>query len=282
MDLADIRRLVVIAMFSDDKLFNQLTLKGGNALNLVYRFGFRGSVDIDLSLEEDFEDIENSKSRIFRGLRGRFGEVGLVVFDEKFEKRPLQDRLGDGKWGGYQIEFKLMDAVKFELIKEDVDRARREAEVVGPAQQRVFKVQISKHEYCHGKVAVDFDDYSIYVYTPQMIVVEKLRAICQQMSEYPLRQHSTARARDFYDIHSTIASTGLELNTKENCELIRNIFAAKDVALDLMLIMENYRDFHRQDWPSVELTAGENLEAFDFYFDFVIDQIRLLKTFWNV
>ena len=39
MDLAQIRRLAIIAMFSDDELLSQLTLKGGNALNLVYLSG---------------------------------------------------------------------------------------------------------------------------------------------------------------------------------------------------------------------------------------------------
>ena len=36
MDLAAIRRLVIIAMFSDDRLMEKFVLKGGNALSLVY------------------------------------------------------------------------------------------------------------------------------------------------------------------------------------------------------------------------------------------------------
>jgi len=31
MDFAEVKRIVIIAMFSDDTLFNQLVLKGGNA-----------------------------------------------------------------------------------------------------------------------------------------------------------------------------------------------------------------------------------------------------------
>lgn len=100
MDLTDIRRLVIIAMFSDDLLFDRLALKGGNALNLVYRLGSRSSTDVDLSLENDFEDLEDFERRIFRALKDRFGEAGYTVFDERFGKRPPQAKVGEERWGG--------------------------------------------------------------------------------------------------------------------------------------------------------------------------------------
>ena len=48
------------------------------------------------------------------------------------------------------------------------------------------------------------DDLAVYAYSPQMLVAEKLRAICQQMPEYTsyLRKHATPRGRDFLDIHT--------------------------------------------------------------------------------
>ncbi len=88
MDLSEIRRLVIIAMFSDDELFHQLALKGGNALNLVYKFGARTSVDVDLSLESDFVDIGDTRERVFRALANRFAEAKYTVFDGKLEPRP--------------------------------------------------------------------------------------------------------------------------------------------------------------------------------------------------
>jgi hypothetical protein len=51
VDLADVRRLVIIAMFSDDVLFGKLVLKGGNAISLVYTYGARSSLDVDFSIE---------------------------------------------------------------------------------------------------------------------------------------------------------------------------------------------------------------------------------------
>ncbi len=52
--LERIKRLVVIAMFSDDQLMEYLVLKGGNAVDLVYKLSSRASMDIDLSMSEDF------------------------------------------------------------------------------------------------------------------------------------------------------------------------------------------------------------------------------------
>jgi hypothetical protein len=281
MDFADVRRLVIIAMFSDDLLFDQLTLKGGNALNLVHRLGSRSSVDVDLSLEEDFEDLADTKRRIFRALEDRFAEVGFAVFDEKFARRPVESKPGEERWGGYQVEFKLMESEKYEAVKVDSERSSREALVIGPAEQRIFQVQISKYEYCQGRVETEFEDYSIYVYTPEMVAIEKYRAICQQMPEYPFRRHPTPRARDFYDIHSTITGTHLNLSSDRNLELVRNIFSAKNVDVGLIPLIENYRDFHRGDWPAVELTVSGELKGFDYYFDFVIEQSRLLESLWE-
>src|SRR5713101_5809271 len=281
MDLADIRRLVIIAIFTDDILFEQLALKGGNAVNLVHRLGSRSSVDVDLSLQKDFDDVEDSRERIFRALRARFSEVGFTVFDEEFGKRPLEEEPEDEKWGGYQVEFKLFETARYALMKDDPDRTRREALVTGPAEQRVFRIHISKYEYCDGKVQADLKDYSIYVYTPAMIAIEKLRAICQQMPEYLIRRYDTPRARDFYDIFATVTGVGVILNSDENLELVRNIFAAKAVDLHLIPRIEIHREFHRQDWPSVELTTSGALESFDYYFDFVVAQTMLLKALWD-
>jgi hypothetical protein len=49
-----------------------------------------------------------------------------------------------------------------------------------------------------------------------MIVVEKLRAICQQMNEYSHRRYSTPRARDFYDIHSTVIGAQIDLGAADS------------------------------------------------------------------
>jgi Nucleotidyl transferase AbiEii toxin, Type IV TA system len=281
MDLSQIRRLVIVAMFSDDELFSKLALKGGNALILVYKIGSRSSVDVDFSLEADFVDLRDAEARILRSLSNRFAEVKYVVFDGKLAPRPvLKQKPADDRFGGYEFSFKIIEMEKYEACVSDVDRTRREALIVGPLNQRTFKIQISKYEHCAGKREVELDHYTIYVYTPEMLAIEKLRAICQQMPEYSKRGHPVARARDFYDIYSILESTHTVLNSPENLRLIADIFQAKDVDVKLMKRIADSREFHRPDWPSVRLSVTGELRDFDFYFEFVLQQVGLLKTLW--
>lgn len=281
MDFSEIRRTVIIAMFSDEVLFHQLTLKGGNAVSLVYKFGSRTSVDIDFSLEADFSDIEDTKSRIFESLRKRFAEARYTVFDTKFETLPpIEGKVADSRWGGYEACFKLIETAKFESRGFDGERARREATAIGPRDQRIFKIQISKYEHCAGKREVDLDNYTIYVYTPEMLAIEKLRAICQQMPEYGKRGHPRPRARDFYDIFMIVTTQRIRLDSRSNLRLIADIFGAKDVNMRLIANIENCREFHRPDWASVRLSVTGELEEFDFYFDFVVQQAKSLESCW--
>jgi predicted nucleotidyltransferase component of viral defense system len=184
MDFTEIRRRTIVALFSDDALFDELVLKGGNAISLIYGFGNRASLDLDFSIENDFKDPEDTGRRIFTALEKKFGEVGFTVFDKKFGRRPERERSPGTRWGGYQIEFKLIEKSKEAALGGKLEDIRRNAFVVGPNQMRRFTVDLSKYEYCAGKIEKELDDYTIYVYTPEMIVVEKLRAICQRMPAY--------------------------------------------------------------------------------------------------
>jgi predicted nucleotidyltransferase component of viral defense system len=88
MDFAEIRRLTIVALFSDDQLFEQLVLKGGNALSLVYGLSSRTSLDLDFSIEKDFADLDDTRKRIFRAVKERFSSAGFVVFDGKRQSNP--------------------------------------------------------------------------------------------------------------------------------------------------------------------------------------------------
>jgi len=182
--------------------------------------------------------------------------------------------------GGYRIQFKIIERDKHHGFNGDLEAIRRNATEVGPLQQRVFTIDISRWEFCEGKVETQLDKFAIYVYTPQMLAIEKIRAICQQMTEYPIRVAKTARARDFYDVHVIIEESKIHLADPQNLELIRQIFAAKEVPFALMGLIETYREFHRQDWPSVEATVGRELKPFDFYFDYVIRVVKQLESLW--
>ena len=122
MDFSDIRRTVIVALFSDDLLTEMLVLKGGNAINLVYGFGSRSSIDVDVSIENDFTNRADFRKRLFTSLRERFRRVGYVLFDEKFVLKPsLGIADGVGEWGGYEIWFKIIEEKTFDALGGDLE-----------------------------------------------------------------------------------------------------------------------------------------------------------------
>jgi len=282
VDLQAVRKIAITALFSDDVLFDKIVLKGGNALNLALEISDRTSLDLDFSIENDFEDLDDVRQRILTALENRFGSAGLVVFDFKFEKKPHVPREGvSPRWGGYVVQFKLMGREKHGRLAGNIDAIRRDSLIVGPNHQRIFSIDLSKCEYVKGKREIEIDDYKVYVYSAEMIAIEKLRAICQQMPEYTLNRTPTARARDFYDIHLVVTKTKTNLASSENLDLSRHIFAAKEVSLSLLGRIADYREFHRPDWDSVRASARGDLQKFDDYFGFVVAIAASMKSLWN-
>jgi hypothetical protein len=211
------------------------------------------------------------EGRIFTTLKREFQSIGYVVFDESLRSKPSNraSRLPDW-WGGYVVEFKLAERILYDKVGHDIQALRRQSELVGPLQKRTFTIDISSHEFCEGKVQRELDDYTIYVYSLEMIAFEKLRAICQQMPEYPYGNHSP-RARDFYDIHRIVTAHKIDLMTPPNLAIARSIFAAKEVPLALLDEISKQREFHRPDWPAVDASISGPHGTFDSYFDFVGD-----------
>jgi len=282
MDLTQIKRLVIVAMFSDDELMEQLVLKGGNALDIVHNVVKRGSVDLDFSIAGDFVDLGDTKERLSRALRSTFDSAGLVVFDEQLVPKPKTVSADRADWwGGYLLTFKLIDKEKYRELGGDREQIRRQAHVVGPQLKKTFKVDISRYEYCDGKLETELDDFTIYVYTVEMIAIEKLRAICQQMPEYEPRGHRTSRARDFYDVWKIIVA-GVDLTLPKNLQLFRLIFSAKHVPFSWLGRVSEFREFHSQGWAAVaDTVVDDDLADFDFYFDNIVEVVSSLQALWE-
>ncbi len=156
-------------MFSDDYLMEKLVLKGGNALDIVYKIADRASIDLDFSIERQFPkgELSNIKSRIDRSLISTFRLEGYEAFDIKFNEKPKrQKKEMSDFWGGYLIEFKVIESSNFPKYSERLDLLRRNATVIGFNQKKTFRIEISKHEYCKEKNDLELDNYTIYVYTP--------------------------------------------------------------------------------------------------------------------
>lgn len=278
-----IKRLAVLAMVSDDDLMNTFIFKGGSAIDMIYDVSGRASLDLDFSMEEGLTEGEETEisQKIEAALKTTFKEDGLVVHDVKFEKRPssLPEEVKDF-WGGYQVIFKVIPADVAESLGNDKDAIIRESLPVGKKGTTKFKIDISSYEYIASKRTDDFEDHTIYVYSPEMIVFEKLRAICQQIPEYKDVVKSftpKARGRDFYDIELLMSEYDIDPTTKENKELIENIFKIKKAPLGYIKRIVEYREFHRENFEASlkdTVTKEDDLKNFDYYFDYVWDKFK--------
>lgn len=278
----------VQAMFADDELLEELVLKGGNAMALIHKISARASVDLDFSLKQDFgESTADVEARINNTLAETFREHGLEVFDFKMMEKPkaISDDMKDF-WGGYAVEFKLATSDVFKEWSTDLDTLRRRAINLG--QGTKFLIDISRFEYTDGKQAVDFEGYVIYVYSPEMIVCEKLRAICQQMEEYgPIIKRGragSARPKDFVDIFVLIDKLKLNLSNDKMRQMLVSMFEVKKVPLNFLANIRNTFDFHSAGFPAVKSTVAADfpLQDFRFYFDFTVDLVKSLEALWNV
>lgn len=285
-DPAEIKRIALKAMFSDDDLMERLVLKGGNLLDVVFEISSRASIDLDFSIDGEFERPEWLLERVRTALETGFLEIGVIAFDVNVVEAPpiLSAELVDF-WGGYKVDFKIIEKELAEEHKSDPATMRRWAIAIGERGSTKFAIDISKHEYCDDKQPFDIDYLRIFTYSPEMVVCEKLRAICQQMPEYAVmvKKHKAARARDFVDIFDVCRRRNVAFDSERMKRILPKVFAAKRVPLRLLGTLADFRDFHRQDFTSVQATVKPDviLGDFDFYFDFVLDNLGSLKALWD-
>jgi len=279
LSLNQIRKLVIISVFTDDYLLDKLVLKGGNALYLIYNIDERSSIDIDLSIESDFKKGELGlvKKILKKNLEETFIRKDLIVFDFEFSSRPSRPSNRKKEfWGGYRVYFKIIEKDTYNAYGGNLDSIRKESIVVGPNNIRKFKIEISKYEICRPKNELELDGFTIYVYTPIMIIYEKIRAICQQLEEYSnyVKTRRTPRARDFYDIYTIIKrlpEIENELYATNNLDILKRMFEIKRVPINFLKIINLDREYHRDDFYSVKDTIFKKDETkdFDYYFDYV-------------
>ncbi|WP_299546980.1 nucleotidyl transferase AbiEii/AbiGii toxin family protein [Seonamhaeicola sp.] len=272
--------LTLRALVSDEKLMYGLVLKGGNALQLAYNITDRASLDIDFSIDGDFseEEFQRLKGIFHSLLNTEFNKHDLVVFDVEFLEKPKQNKIK--QWKGYVLKFKTIDFNKYDPDDEDVNR--RLAHVIYNNNSTKFQVEISSYEYTDPKKIVEVEGAVFFVYTPEMIVFEKIRALCQSMPEYKTvipTARQKGRARDFYDIWNLSSSFQIDFTLQSNKIMFQEIFEAKLVPISFVELLPKYRDFQKEDWNSVvDTLSGVEVEEFDFYFDYLMERIALIKS----
>lgn len=285
-ELETIKKAGIVAMFADDDLMDVLVLKGGNAMDVVLGVHSRASVDLDFSMGQDL-DYAVVRPKLDRALKSTFDLHGYVAFDVRLSPRPgkMPEELA-AFWGGYLVEFKLISKRRAGEVDHDVETMRREAIRLGEGSK--FTIDISRHEYVDGKVERELDGYRIFVYSPEMIVCEKLRAICQQMPEYAsiIKRNGLGnqRARDFVDIEALVRKFGVDLASDRAKHIVTEMFAMKRVPLEFLGLIPDTKDFHALGFEEVRaaMRPGVKVEPFDYYFDFVIDQCTRLEALWHM
>lgn len=277
LSLDDVRRHTIVALAADDVLGEMLVLKGGNALRLVHGIGRRASLDLDYSIEGDLEELDAIRARIEGALKREFQNVEYEAFDVKITQKPHVPPEVDERptWGGWAVEFKLISRQRYSEHAHDVSLLRNYAETLYE-ERKAFQIDISKFEYVKTAADVKFGGYPLRVYSPAMIVFEKLRAICQQMPGYSYVAHPRPRPRDFVDICSVLDSRRTEVLDAQG--IIGAIFAQKEVPLDWLKNIAKEKPFHASGWASVAAEIGTD-QRFDDYFDRVIEFVEMLQAF---
>lgn len=288
-----VKKVVLSSIYNDDELAQYLTLKGGTLLDMVWEVTGRPSVDIDFSIDTTLSDaLDNPDEfgdRFKKALEQGFSEgidgVQYSVLDFKLELRPpeISDDLKHF-WGGYMASFSIIETSKQTTPEEDKKRAL----FIGKSKVRngetllspKFSIDISLHEICgENRKEAEFGDVFIEIYTPLMVVYEKLRAICQTDPRYnsiiKRSRDSKPRTKDFYDIYMIM--TSLDIDIKENLSLLQEIFSIKRVPLKFLEGVKDKEDFHSGNFETVLSTLPEDEvehKTFKPYFDFVIDLIE--------
>lgn len=281
-NMNEIKLATLRALMSDDILMQGLVLKGGNALQLAYDITDRGSIDIDFSMENDFslKDYERLNRVIGGLLTNQFESLDLVPFDVKLKEKPKEGSIP--QWKGYLLEFKLINNDLNNKFKDNIDSKRRNALSIKDNHSTKYTVDISAYEYTSSSTIKEIDGIILSVYTPEMIIIEKIRAICQSMDEYKeivTTAGQKKRARDIYDI-CNLYDKFPNVESKITKELVKNIFQAKQVPINFIDKIIDIKERYRDDWDSVKATIfnGDYLESYDFYFEKLLNIIQDIKV----
>ena len=274
MTIEELLRELIIAIYSSPRLAKLLILKGGSAMRIFDHLSSRLSFDADFSIEEPLERMTPVIKEMETRLTARFSGLGYDIIDFKFQRKPkAAKKVFPEWWGGWACEFKL---VSRRHRGKSLDAKRRYALKPEPSPSPKITIDLSEHDYCGKRRTKTVADSRIQAYSKEMLVLEKLRAICQQHPSYPYRQERRNRARDFYDIHSLTVDTS---DTFIRCcrQHVKAVFLAKEVPLRILNALwddETFIDEFRRGFAQVQDTVHGRLNEFDAYLEHVRFLIR--------
>lgn len=270
MHLEEVVNESVLALYADSGLAEQLFLKGGTALRLFENLTTRLSFDADFSTDRSIQDPEGFFQAIETALTQRFTHHDLDVIDFEYKRKPKTQRTDRPDWwGGWLCEFKLCS---LDHRNRPLEQRRRNAMIPVDAVSPKIPLEISDHEYCGTGRVTTIQGIPVHGYTRELLVLEKLRAICQQHPDYPYRLKKN-RARDFYDIQQLTQNPDDAF--VESCQnQIDKVFEAKEVPLTLLADLWN-ESFTSEFATGFELLAG-SIRGETLPFERYLDHTRFL------
>lgn len=270
MTIDHVIETLLLAIYSNKMLADKLILKGGQALRVKEKLINRFSADADFSTPQNIENTEIFFELLHTALSKEFHDQGYYVFSFKFTKRPKTLKTGaPDYWSGWGIEFKIIEANKRNLSKEKLDR---EALIPDGAISPRITLDVSEYEYCGSieKIKIGHSDVVATSYSRTLLILEKIRAICQQHPKYP-HKNSDQRARDYYDIErlweKSLQQDDETFFIEELQAHVRSVFAAKDVNTNLLVAIfeADFIEIQRSGWAQVVDTVKGRLQNFDYY-----------------
>ena len=267
MKIEEVITEVVIAVYGSPKLAKLLILKGGSAMRILDELNARLSIDADFSIKDILTGADPVFLEMQRCFAATFSAHGFDLIDFKATKKPKKLQRGFPEWwGGWACEFKLVDR---KHRKKTLETRRRNALIPEGANSPKIQIDLSEHEYC-GKLRTKIiHGISIRAYSREMLVLEKLRAICQQHPDYPYRQQTKNRARDFYDIG--VLTTDPSDEFIRRCQRhLKAVFDAKEVPLWILGALWDdsaFIDAFRLGFDQVKNTVRGRLDDFSTYLE---------------
>lgn len=269
MNIKDIIELELVGIFSDAYLSKHVFLKGGAALMFLEKIDARKSTDVDLSTPESisdhektfFQSVEKVMQRVFKG-------HDYDVIDFKHYRRPKEGRNRPEWWSGWNCEFKLC---AHEHRKLSLESRRRRALIPEGTNSSKIEIQISEHEYCGHVHSRMIQGVKVNGYTRALLVVEKLRAICQQHPDYKFKVRRN-RVRDVIDIYHLTTDHQSDRFLKECKSELPKTFKAKEVDpafLDALFNNKEFVDNLRAGFPQVADTLTGRAYPFDTYLEYL-------------
>jgi predicted nucleotidyltransferase component of viral defense system len=263
MKIEEVITQTIIAIYSTPLPSKTLFLKGGSAMRLFDNLTSRLSIDADFSVNTDIDN----ESKFFRDLKSSVGACfrrkGFDIIDFEWNRKPKKIRAKyPDWWGGWLCEFKL---VSFKHRGKLIETKRRNALIPDGANSSKVTVEISKHEYCGRKRTKTIQGVKIFGYSRELLVLEKIRAICQQHPDYAYRS-SKNRARDFYDIYELTANADDGFISRCSSQ-IEKVFRAKEVPLQILASLRevDFIDEQRRGFDAVKDTVIGEIHDFDVY-----------------